>query len=116
MTIRKARDVFIRRSGVPLPAIYSSISEIFRIEYADETGVPGVEVVSAAGGTEVGWVAVPPGPGDLGSWLIWRQYPQPDAAVGVLIVPLKGSVHSPRLVCTPPVYLTDSHPTWLCYF
>ena len=72
MTICKTRSEYIRRSKVPFPGVYSSISEAFRIAYADETKVPGVDVVSALGGVEVGWVTVLPGPGNLGSWLVFE--------------------------------------------
>ena len=108
MTIRKPKNAYIRRSRVSLPEIYSSTSEAFRIVYA--------EVVLAF------WIAVPPGPGNLGSRLVrvdrplcyhfrravWRQYPRPDETVWVLTVPLKGSGYSSSLVCTQ-YSLTDSH-------
>ena len=70
VTIRKTRNPYIRRSRVPLPGIYSSISEAFRIVYADETEVLGVKVVSALGGVEVGWIPVLPSPGNVGGWLV----------------------------------------------
>ena len=50
-----------------MPEIYSSLSEAFRIAYAAETEVPSVEAVLALGGVEVCWIAVLPGPGNLGS-------------------------------------------------
>ena len=56
--------IYIRRSRVPLPEIYSSIPEALHIAYVDETEV---EVVSALGGVEVGWIAVLPGPA-----IIWE--------------------------------------------
>lgn len=34
--------------------------------HTDGTDVPGVEIVSALGGVEVGWITVPLGPGNLG--------------------------------------------------
>ena len=55
VTVYKTRDICIRHSRVPLPEIYSSLPEAFRVAYADETEVPGVEVVPALGGVEVGW-------------------------------------------------------------
>jgi hypothetical protein len=39
---------------------------------------------------------------------VWRQYPHPDATVGVLTVPLKGYGYSSRRKCTP-CSLMDSH-------
>jgi len=53
VTIRKTRDIYIRHSRVPLPKIYSSLSEVFHKAYMEETEVPGVEAVSAFGGVEV---------------------------------------------------------------
>ena len=86
MTIHKTWDIYIRLSRVPLPGIYSSLSEAFYKAYADETGVPGVEAVSALGGVEVRWVAVLPDPGNLGSWLGFKRNSRdtaiPDARFG----------------------------------
>ena len=67
MTVHKTRYMYIHHSRVPLPEIYSSLSEAFRIAYAAETEVPSVEAVLALGGVEVCWIAVLPGPGNLGS-------------------------------------------------
>jgi len=57
----------------PLPGHYFSISKAFRVACADEIQVTGVEVVSALGGIEIGWIAVLPSPGNLGSWLIFER-------------------------------------------
>ena len=65
--------MYIRHSRVPLPEIYSSLSEAFHKAYADENEVPGVEAVSALGRVEVCWIAVLPGPGNLGSWLGFKR-------------------------------------------
>ena len=65
MAIRETRNICIRRSSVPLPKIYSPVSEAFRVAYADEIEAPGVEVMSTLGEVEVGWIAVLPGPGSL---------------------------------------------------
>ena len=55
---------------VPLPEIYSAVSEAFSMAYVGETEVPGIGVVSALGGVEVDWITVfLPSLGDLGSWL-----------------------------------------------
>ena len=86
MTIHKTRDIYIRHSRVPLPETYSPLSEVFYKGYADETGVPGVEAVSALGGVEVCWIAVLPDPGNSGSWLGFEQNSRgaatPDAQFG----------------------------------
>ena len=92
MNIRKTKNKHIRRSRVPSPEIYSSISEAFCIAYADETEVPGVEVVSALGGVEVGWIAVPPGPGDLGSRLIFDRI---GSCVSIPDVRFGDNIHNP---------------------
>ena len=73
MTIHKTREIYIRHSRVPLPEVYSSLSEAFHKAYADETEVPGVEAVSALSGAEVRWIAVLPDPGNLGSWLGFKR-------------------------------------------
>ena len=73
MTVHKTRNTHIRHSRVPLPEIYSSISEAFRPAYADETETPDVEAVPGLGGAEVGWIAVLPVPGNLGSWLVFER-------------------------------------------
>ena len=125
MTVHKTRERDIRHSRIPLPEIYS-LSEAFRIAYADETGAPGVAVVPALGGVEVGWIAVPLGPGNLVSWLVFERISRcaaiPDTRFGnnihdpmqwlgpgVLIVPLKGYGYSSRCKCTR-CSLMDSHP------
>jgi len=86
VTIHKTRDIYIRHSRVPLPEIYSSLSEAFHKAYADETEVPGVEAVSALRGVEVCWIAVLPDPGNLGSWLGFKRNSRgaaaPDARIG----------------------------------
>ena len=70
VTVHKTRDIYIRHSRVPLPEIYSSLSEAFHKAYTNETAeAPGVEAVPAPGGVEVCWIAVLPRPGNLGSWL-----------------------------------------------
>ena len=99
MTVHKTRDIYIRHSRVPLPGIYSSLSEAFHKVHTDEIEVPGVEAVSTLDGGQACWIAVLPDPGNLGSWLgfkqnsrctVWRQsYPWPDRTVGVLTIPLK---------------------------
>ena len=60
-------------SRVPLPEIYSPLSEAFRKAYASETDVLGVEAVSALGGIEVCWIAVLPDRGNLGGWLSFER-------------------------------------------
>ena len=50
--------MYVRRRRVPLPEIYSSISEAFRVAYANKTEVPGVEVMS---GVEGDCIAALPG-------------------------------------------------------
>ena len=67
VTIHKTRDIYIRHSRVPLPEIYSPLSEVFHKAYADETEVLGVEAVSALDVVVVCWIAVLPDPGNLGS-------------------------------------------------
>ena len=74
----------------------------------------GIEVTPACGGVEVYVAAVLPAPHSLGGWpdsrcAVWTQYPRPDATVGVLTVPLKGSGCSSRCKCTR-CNLTNSHP------
>jgi len=88
VTVHKTRDIYIRHSRATLPKICSSasLSEAFHKAYADETGVPGVEAVSALCGVEVCWIAVLPDPGNLGSWLGFKRNSQgaatPDARFG----------------------------------
>ena len=86
MTIHKTWDIYIRHGRVPLPEIYSSLSEVFYKAYADETKVPGVEAVSVLGGVKVCRIAVLPDPGNLGSWLSYKRNSQgavtPDAQFG----------------------------------
>lgn len=112
------RTAYIRRSRVPSPEIYSSISEAFRTAHADETKIQSIEVLSALGGVEVGWIAV----------LVWGVgwFSSESAVVllfqmrgldttfstrcdgRVLTVPLKGYWYSSGFVCTK-CNLTDSH-------
>ena len=79
----------------------------------DETEAPGIEVVPALCGIEVGRIAVHPAPGVLSetavalrSWMprrglgISRSYPRPNAMVEVLTVLSKSSGYLSRLVCT----------------
>ena len=89
----------------------------------DETGGSDVGVSPTCGGVEVGGIAILPAPvvwkvGQVSSetaeapdyrCAVWRQYPCPDATVGVLTAPLKGSRYSSRCKCTW-CSLTDSHP------
>ena len=60
----KTRERDIRHSRVPLPEIYSSISEAFYPAYTGEAETPDVEV---------GWIAVLPVPGDLRSRLVFER-------------------------------------------
>ena len=60
MTVRKTRDVYIRRRRVPLAEVCCSISENFRIVCTNEIGQSSVDVMLACGGVEVGWVATLP--------------------------------------------------------
>ena len=116
--IHKARDICTHHSRIPLPEIYSSLSEAFYKAYTDETEAPGVGAVSALGRAEVCWIAVLPGPGNLRSWLGFernsRDVAAPDARgletmVGILAVPLKGYGYSSRCECTL-CNLMNSHP------
>ena len=66
MTVRKTKDVYIRRRRVPLAEVYCTISEDFRIVYAGEIGQSSVEVILACGGVGVGGVATLPAP------VVWR--------------------------------------------
>ena len=78
--------------------------------WANETGGSDVEVTPACGGVEVHGAAVLPIPHSLEGCetaeapdsrrAVWSQYPRPDATVGVLTVPLKGSGYSSRWKCT----------------
>ena len=54
VAIRKARKYIC-----PAQSGSISITKIFRAAYADEIEVPGVELVSAPGGVEVGWFPAP---------------------------------------------------------
>ena len=60
MTVRKTKDIYIRRRRVPLAEVCCSISQSFLIMYANEIGQSSVEVVLAYGGVEVGEVATLP--------------------------------------------------------
>ena len=44
MTIRNARNIYIRRRRVPLSEVYSSISENFHLAYTSGIEQPCVEV------------------------------------------------------------------------
>ena len=44
VTVRKTRDMHIRRRRVPLSEVYSSISENFHLMYTNGTGQSYVEV------------------------------------------------------------------------
>ena len=44
MTVRKTRDIYIRRRRVPLSEVYSSISENFHLVHTSGTGKSCVEV------------------------------------------------------------------------
>ena len=73
MTVHKARNIYICRSRVPLPKIYSSISEVSHPAYASETETSDVEVAPVLGGVEVGWIVALPVPGNLGSWVVFER-------------------------------------------
>ena len=61
VTVRKTRDTYIRRRRVPLAEVCCSISQNFRIVYANEIGQSSVEVVLVrCGGVGVGGVATLP--------------------------------------------------------
>ena len=60
MTVRKTKDIYIRRRRVPLAEVCCSVSQNFRIVYANEIGQSSVEVVLACGGVGVGGVATLP--------------------------------------------------------
>ena len=60
MTVRKTKDMYIRRRRVPLAEVCYSISQSFRIVYADEIGRSRVKVMLACGGVEVGEVTTLP--------------------------------------------------------
>ena len=93
MTIHKTREIYIRHSRVPLPEVYSSLSEAFHKAYADETEIPGVEAVSGLGGVEVCWIAVLPDPSNLGSW------PVSGETVVALPLQIRGLETIPRTRC-----------------
>ena len=92
MTTRKTRNIHILCSRIPLPEIYSSIPEAFRIVYAGETEVPDIEAVSALAGAEVGWIAVIPGPGNLRSWLVFERICR---CVAIPDAPFGDNIHEP---------------------
>ena len=60
MTACKTKDAYIRRRRVPLAEVCCSVSQNFRIVYANEIGQSSVEVVLACGGVGVGGVATLP--------------------------------------------------------
>jgi len=71
VTVRKTGDIRIRRSGVPLPVVYSSISGALHIAHTDETGISGAdEGTPTLDGAEVGLVVILPVLGNLGSLLV----------------------------------------------
>jgi len=104
VTVPRTSDIHIRRRMVPLAEVYCSIPENFPIAWTDKTGELSVEMTQAYGVAEVGEFSFLPAPCSLGAgWdsskkakapdsrsAVWRQYPRPDATVGVLTVPLKG--------------------------
>ena len=62
VTAHKAENISIFHRSVPLPEVYSSISENLRIAYASGTEQPSAEVTLTHGGVEVGGAAVLPDP------------------------------------------------------
>ena len=66
MTARKAGNIYNFPRRVPLPEVYSSISENSHVAYTNETERPSVEVTLVSGGVEVDGVVVPFDP------VIWR--------------------------------------------
>jgi len=89
--------MYIHRSRVPLPEVYRYPSDVWRTPM--KLKYQASRVVPALGEVEVGWIAVLPGPGNLGSRPVFekigrcvakcavlRQYPQPDPMDGVLTV------------------------------
>ena len=125
MTVRKTRDIYVRRRRASLTDVYCS-SENFRIAYPNETGQSGTAETPAYGGIKVGMVMVLPGPHNLDGWPAFEQngcgaaildarfgeYQCPGATVGVLTIPSKGYALYIRLDSfVHVVTLTDgSHP------
>ena len=60
MTVRKTKDIYIRRRRVPLAEVCCSVSQNFHIVCANEIGQSSVEEVLACGGVGVGGVATLP--------------------------------------------------------
>ena len=60
MTVRKTKDLYIRRRRVPLAGVCWSISKNFRIVCTNEIGQSSVDVMLACGGVEIGGVATLP--------------------------------------------------------
>ena len=69
MTVRKTRDMYIRRRRVPLAEVYYSISRNLSTGWTSEAGELGVGVTLACGGVEVGGVVILPAPCGLEGWL-----------------------------------------------
>jgi len=83
VTVRKTRDMYIRRRRVPLAKVYYSISRNFSTGWTSEAGELGVGVTLACGGVEVGGVEVGgvevggvvvlPAPCSLEGWLSFER-------------------------------------------
>lgn len=92
MTVPKTREMYIRHNRVPLPDIYSLISEAFRITHTGETETSSIGAALALGRVEVGWVAVLPVPGDLESWPVFERN---DRRVAILDTRFGDNIHDP---------------------
>jgi hypothetical protein len=62
VTVHKAENISIFHGRVPLPKVYSPISESLRIACANGTEQPSAEVTLTHGWVEVGGTAVLPDP------------------------------------------------------
>ena len=60
MTVRKVGIIYNFPRRVPLPEVYSSISENSHVVYTNETQRPSVEVTLVRGGVEVDGIVAPP--------------------------------------------------------
>ena len=102
MTVRKVITIYNFPRRVPVTEIYSAISRNFRITYTDGAGQSSIEVAAVQSSVGAGWVTVLPEPVVLkvvwissellwhhnSRFAVWRQYPRPDRAVGVVTVHL----------------------------
>jgi len=104
VTVHRGGDIYMCCRRVPLAEVYCPVpGDKFHIAYTNETRDLGIEVTPACGGVAifpapivrgVGWVSNETAEAPDSRCVVWRQYPCPDATVGVLKVSLKDSRYS----------------------